>query len=405
MKAYFKTDAMLNTNRIRFYKLLAIGFFVLSNSKNLCAQYAAYTSPIVGDIVLDIRSQSLGNSFVSFLGKEGAQEVNPASIGNNQDLRFTFTKREWKLDTFYTDPFKFYQYGVQTGFKNWGFAYQTRYFDFSEDSFNPESKEYYHNVSASYNNQRGFSFGLGLNYIKSDLGSTTSVSGVQEAEANALSVDVGMQYQKTINKKNLWQFTPSVGLSISDFGTMVKYNEQSDSDPLPMRLRTGVGMSVDLNKRVKEFQIFKTNLALATSKILFALESDENGNVRRFGPFQTLIKTWGSIDFPDLNTGQVTSYTLGEQFIFHSGLEVVFLESFSFRLGYQNGQELNDYYSIKSYGFGIDLYYIAVDYVHSEQFAEAYNRFDTPINGEYLQVTGRIPLDGKSPKSLLRLLF
>ncbi|MEO9885292.1 MAG: hypothetical protein ABJR05_06780 [Balneola sp.] len=211
--------------------------------------------------------------------------------------------------------------------------------------------------------------------------------------------------KKKFNQKKEWKFTPSFGLSLTDFGSLVKYSGQEEGDPLPMRFRTGMGLTTDFAHDWNGFQLFRGDVAFAISKFLIAIERDENGDFQRFGPFETLVKAWGSFEAVDPNTGRSKEYSLGEQLIFHSGLELNFLESFSFRLGYQNGQELNSFYSIRSVGFGIDLYYIALDYVNSVQYDEDYENIDTPINGEFLQVTGRIPLDGKSPKSLLRLLF
>ncbi len=348
--------------------------------------------------------QSLGNSFISFNGREGAYEINPASIGNEKDLRFDFTKREWQF--FSQDPYKIYQYGLQTGLGKWGLAYQARYLDFSDDSFNSgDETEYYHNLSASYRNQKGFSFGLGFNYIKSDLGTTIRVDGENELEADAFSADVGFIYSKLYETKTEWKFIPSLGSSITNFGTLVKYSKESESDPLPMRFRSGLGLTADYDNYWNDFRLFRGSIAFSVSKFLIAKEERENNDYKRFGPFETLVKAWGSFEVVDPNTGNSKSYTLGEQFIFHSGLELTFVESISIRFGYQNGQELNNYYSIKSFGVGIDLYYLSIDYVNSQQFDDDYEGDDNPINGGKIQLTGRIPLDGKSPKSLLRLLF
>lgn len=383
--------------------VFVIGFISASTTRQVLAQ-AGYTAVPFIEIDLDVRMQSLGNSFISFYGKEGALEINPASIGNHKDLRFSFTKREWQ---FYSqDPFKIYQFGLQTGLGKWGLAYQSRYFDYSDDSFRSGNEsEFYHNFSASFNNQKGLSVGFGLNYIKSDLGETTSVSGNQELVANPFSADLGLQYRKQIKSEGAWQFTPSIGSSITDFGELVKYSGQEQGDPLPMRFRTGLGLTANYDKYWNDFKLFKGNVAFGISKFLVAIEEQENGDYKRFGPFQTLIKSWGSFKVVDPNTGNSKSYNLGEQFIFHSGLELTFLESISIRFGYQNGQKLNSYYSIKSVGFGIDLYYLSIDYVNSQQFDDDYEGHDNPINGGKIQLTGRIPLDGKSPKSLLKLFF
>jgi len=386
--------------------ILLSSFVIFVNSQKSIAQ-VAYTAVPFLETVLDVRMQALGNSFVSFYGNEGAYEINPASIINTDDLSFNFTKREWNLFSGNT-PHKYYQYGIQSGIEKWGISYRGRYVDYAENSFgSSEEMEYYHNLSASYNNEKNLRIGLGLNYIYSYSGELFKETGesLGDFDANALSVDIGFAYERAIEPKNDWTFTPSIGSSLSDFGTLVKYSGQEEGDPLPMRFRTGMGLTTDFAHDWNGFQLFRGDVAFAISKFLIAIERDENGDFQKFGPFETLVKAWGSFEAVDPNTGRSKEYSLGEQLIFHSGLELNFLESFSFRLGYQNGQELNSFYSIRSVGFGIDLYYIALDYVNSVQYDEDYENIDTPINGEFLQVTGRIPLDGKSPKSLLRLLF
>jgi len=383
---------------------LVIGFFVSITTEKIIAQ-AGYTAVPTVDLVLDVRMQSLGNSFVSFYGKEGAVEINPASIGSSQDLRINFTKREWQFFS-ENDPFKVYQFGVEYGIEKWGISYQGRQLVFPDSPFRSGDEiEYYHNLSVSFNNQKGLSVGLGFNYIRSDLGETISVTGLEDMEANAFSADFGFQYQKQIQSETEWRFTPSIGSSITDFGTRVKYSGQEQGDPLPMRFRTGVGLSADFDKSWNDFQIFNGNLAFGVSKLLVTVEFDENSNRKTFGPFESLLRSWGTFETVDPNTGRSTKYSFGEQLIFHSGLELNFLESFSFRLGYQDGQELNNYDTIRTIGIGVDLYYISIDYINSKQLADDYKGRNTPMNGDFLQLTGRIPLDGKSPKSLLRLFF
>lgn len=390
--------------RKNLFILLMIGFLFAIWSEKVTAQ-AGYTAVPIVELPLDVRMQSLGNSFVSFYGKESAVEINPASIGSSQDLRINFTKREWQFFSD-NDPFKVYQFGIQYGIGKWGISYQGRHLVFPDSPFRSGDEiEYYHNLSASFNNQKGLSLGLGFNYIRSNLGEVITVTGPEDIEANAFSADFGFQYQKQIQSETEWRFTPSIGSSITDFGTRVKYSGQEQGDPLPMKFRTGVGLSADFDKSWNDFQIFNGNLAFGVSKLLVTVEFDETNNRETFGPFETLLNAWGTYETVDPNTGASEKYSLGEQLIFHTGLELNFLESFSFRIGYQNGQELNDYDSIRSIGLGVDLYYLAIDYLNSKQLDDDYEGRSNPMNGDFLQLTGRIPLDGKSPKSLLRLLF
>ncbi len=55
-------------------------------------------------------------------------------------------------------------------------------------------------------------------------------------------------------------------------------------------------------------------------------------------------------------------------------------------------------------GVGIDLYYLALDYAYiSDNYAD--DNYGNYFNGSHWQLTGRIPLDGKTPDTILHHLF
>ncbi|MBO6651515.1 MAG: PorV/PorQ family protein [Balneola sp.] len=257
----------------------------------------------------------------------------------------------------------------------------------------------------SYELSKKWSIGFGLNYIHSDLASGAIVSEEEFKTGRALSADIGTIYNTSFSVADSWLIQTGFGISITDFGNLIKYTDNAEGDPLPMKFRTGLGLEAVYSGDWNGFKWIGMSSAVSLSKLLVALEYEENGSVKRFGPFQTIVKAWDVYKEQNPNNGEFTEYSLSEQFIYHAGVELTFFESFSFRMGYQNGQELNDFESLSSWGIGIDLYYLALDYMNSSHTSEDYKDQETLIGAEYLQLKGRIPLDGKSPKSLLRLLF
>lgn len=386
---------------------LTIGFFYGLNPLKLAGQSAVTGVPFIENI-LDVRLQSLGNSFVSYDGLVGMQEINPAGIGIEGDLIPYFTTRESFADI------RFYQFGASYKKEKLGFAVSSRVVPYptqtttnamggNVDSHKP--LQFYQAASISYEINKNWSIGTGLNYIHSDLSMGSSINGEETKVGRTLSLDLGAIYKTSFIVRDKWTINPNFGLSLSDFGDLIKYTEDGEGDPLPMIFRTGLGLEIITLKDWNGFQMIGVSSALSISKMLVALEFKNDGSVKRIGPFQTLLKGWGTYRELNPNNGQFIEYSLPEQFIYHAGLEMTFLESFSLRLGHQYGQELNDFRSLNSWGFGIDVYYIGIDYVNSSHTSSSYTNANTLLGKEVLQIKGRIPLDGKSPKSLLRLLF
>jgi len=373
----------------------------------IIAQPAVTGVPFIKN-TLDVRLQSLGNSFVSFKGLSGMHQINPAGVGRKDDLGLYFTSRESVSDI------RFYDFGASFKKEKLGWSISSRIVPYprqnnttegGEQSGSHKPLEFYQNASVSFELSKKWSVGFGLNYIHSDLASGAEVSGEEIKAGRALSADIGTIYNTSFSVADSWLIQTGFGISITDFGNLVKYTDNAEGDPLPMKFRTGLGLEAVYSGDWNGFKVIGLSSAVSLSKLLVALEFEENGSVRKFGPFQTIIKGWGVYKEQNPNNGEFTEYSLTEQFIYHAGMELTFLESFSFRMGYQNGQELNDFESLSSWGIGIDLYYLAIDYVNSSHTSEDYKGQETLTGSEYLQLKGRIPLDGKSPKSLLRLLI
>lgn len=393
--------------RVKHLLVLFIYLLITGINSEVIAQPAVTGVPFIEN-TLDVRLQSLGNSFISFKGLSGMHQVNPAGVGKKDDLNLYFTSRESFSDT------RFYDFGASFKKEKLGWSVSSRIVpypreittnDSGEQSASHKPLEFYQNASVSYELSKKWNVGFGLNYIHSDLASGAVVSGEKIETGRALSADIGTIYNTSFSVADSWLIQTGFGISITDFGNLVKYTDNGEGDPLPMKFRTGLGLEAMYSGEWNGFKLIGLSSAVSLSKLLVALEYEENGSVKRFGPFQTIIKAWDVYKEQNPNNGEFTEYSLTEQFIYHAGVELTFIESFSFRMGFQNGQELNDFESLSSWGIGIDLYYLALDYVNSSHTSEDYKDWNTLTGGEYLQLKGRIPLDGKSPKSLLRLLF
>lgn len=85
---------------------------------------------------------------------------------------------------------------------------------------------------------KGFSAGATIRYIRSDLG---SIQGIDAA--NAVAFDLGTYYRAKVNVLNK-SSQLSVGLTLSDLGTRIKYAESEYA--LPTRLTLGAALDLPL---------------------------------------------------------------------------------------------------------------------------------------------------------------
>lgn len=84
----------------------------------------------------------------------------------------------------------------------------------------------------------GFSAGATVRYIRSDLGSIQSID-----PANAVAFDLGTYYRTDVNLLNK-KSRLSVGLTLSDLGTQIKYADSKYA--LPTRLALGAALDLPL---------------------------------------------------------------------------------------------------------------------------------------------------------------
>jgi hypothetical protein len=137
------------------------------------------------------------------------------------------------------------------------------------------------------------------------------------------------------------------------------------------------------------------------SKIMARMDRKTSGSDTSFvamNPFKALMKSWNNLEY---FTGLgYTSVSAKDQLWWHSGIEVKFLETFSLRWGLEQAGKFEENLSYQSLGVGIDVFYVVLDYAFV---------LDNPdsnfIEGGWWQLTGRIPLDGYRPKTILSEIF
>jgi hypothetical protein len=132
---------------------------------------------------------------------------------------------------------------------------------------------------------------------------------------------------------------PSIGVAVRNVGTRLKYSNQTATAPLPALLDAGVGWTV--TARDLEFKSFPFSLP------------------ERFFPYDWLMDNWGASVFYDFRKVFLDDYPT------HSvGVEVRPLPFLAARGGWfnSNNKNANDKRAGLTWGLGLDLRYIRIDF-------------------------------------------
>ncbi|WP_142455544.1 PorV/PorQ family protein [Gracilimonas mengyeensis] len=356
----------------------------------------------------NVKSLSLGNATVS-LNTFGNEEINPAVIGEEGILQIS---PSWYN---YVDYMEWKHRGLKTNYRLgqsiFGFSFQRIAAGKQVETIHTSlSFPFIHKIgnydldlSASYSHvfKNGLTIGVGVNYLYSSEASATTVSAEMVKPDDSWSVDLGANYQFPEARFNDFALRPHLGVSLTDFGTPSDYIRSETEYPMPTTLRIGGGANIILNKKAYGRKVMEVSVLQNVSKILARIEikSNENGlYADAMNPFKALIRSWGTYEYYD---GYVRGKSdLSEQLWWHSGVELKLLEAIALRWGYQNAAKVEEPLSYRALGVGIDLYYLVFDYTHIKNDED-----DNLLVGHHWQITGRIPLDGKRPDTILNVLF
>lgn len=370
-------------------------------------QYTSISVPVL-DEPMNSRNFALGNSLVSFTHNSLGSYINPASVSHEglPTLGYFFYENDGISGHFNTRT-----KNVYAGFSAKKFDIALSYLDFRsilDDNLLILDEPFRENVlklSTAYKFDSGLRVGIGLNYLESDIGDNQIYADREYSPATSFFVDLGVQYQKVYQKGEDWELTPSFGASLTNFGQPVSYYNDEDTDPLPSKLKIGSGLTAEYGVEIYGMKLLRVLGSLAVSKYMVRQEMkviENNGQSDTvyvaMNAFEALYRSWGTYTWYDGASYQEAS--LGQQLIFHSGIEVVFLETLALRFGYQKASEVNLPYTVQTGGFGINLGYLAFDYT---RFYYPEGRLSE--KGYTWDITARIPLGGNRPKSILNQFF
>jgi len=117
--------------------------------------------------------------------------------------------------------------------------------------------------------------GLSIRYIHSNLTGGVSVQGADSKPGQSVAVDVSMFYTNPNVRLGEKDATFNFGMNISNIGSKMSYTETAETDFLPINLRLGPALTMDLDKYNKiTFNVDFNKLLVPTPPVYYV---DSNG--------------------------------------------------------------------------------------------------------------------------------
>jgi hypothetical protein len=385
-------------------KVILMVFLMLKGSTSVFSQQVI-TGFSLSSQNVDTKSLSLGSATVSLEDGYGSMFINPAGIG--KDGVFQVSPDFNSLRHPYAIAYNNYQLagtydlnkskiGISIqGFRTGG---QLKTIYFSERmNYKFRNTE----VAYSYELNSNLKIGASINHLFSGESGGTLISAQNVDPVHSWSFDLGLQYEFS-REAEVGMLKPSFGLALTNFGKGVNYYGGSSTSPLPTRLQAGAGLTFISSQKRNDRNIFEIRVLQNVSNTLAQMERRETNSgfyLEAMNPLKALVKSWGNHDYFD-GQNRIKS-SLREQISWLSGAEVKFVETFAIRWGLRKAGKYEEDMSYQSLGLGIDLFYVVLDYAFV---------FDNPEYGDFLegnhwQLTGRIPLDGSRPDSILKKIL
>ena len=209
-------------------------------------------------IAPDARAGGMGDNGVATSPDPNSIHWNPAKLAFiDKQMGFAVSYTPW-LRALVDDISLSYLSGYYKFKEDQALAMSLLYFslgniDFTDESGNPNGcfkpNEFAVDVAYSRKLGEGFSGGLALRYIYSNLTGGVLISGsnTQTKAGTSVAADLSGYYTKEI-KLSKKDAELTAGLNISNIGAKMSYSETGTKDFIPTNFRLGAGLKVELDK-------------------------------------------------------------------------------------------------------------------------------------------------------------
>lgn len=230
-------------------------------------------------ITPDSRSGGMGDVGVAISPDANSVHWNPSKLAFiDSKMGFSLSYSPW-LAKIINDMSLSYLSGYYKLSREQTIAVSLRYFDLGEIFFtdagnNPQGefnpKEFAIDATYARMLSEDFSLGITLRYVNSNLTGSFSSATIEAKPANTVAADVSAYYNKDIKIGNL-----AFGANISNIGAKVTYSNQDNKDFIPINLRLGSALKMDIDPYNTITFALDFNKLLVPSPPIYAV--DDNG--------------------------------------------------------------------------------------------------------------------------------
>jgi hypothetical protein len=236
-----------------------------------------------------------------------------------------------------------------------------------------------------------FSGGVAIRYVNSNLTGGINVQGANSQAGQSVAADVSFYYRNNELRLGDKDATLAMGLNISNIGAKMSYTETANQDFIPINLRLGPSLRVDLDDYNSITFAFDVNKLLVPTPPVYLL--DENGalvidpvtgnpavasgrdpNVGvAAGMFGSFSDAPGNVSYDDngnvvVEPGSILREELREINI-AGGLEYWYADQFAFRTGYfwEHYTKGNRKYVTLGFGVKYSIFSLDLSYLIANQ--------------------------------------
>lgn len=251
--------------RIKFLNVLVIFIFVFSALMSVAQPTYDYTGRELNTITTavpfliispDARAGALGDAGVASSPDANSLHWNPAKYAFiKKDMGFSVSYSPW-LRALVNDINLAYVSGYKKFGKDQALAASLLFFSLGDITFTDivgttigqfRPNEFSFDVAYSRKLSESFSGGVSLRYIHSNLTGGYSVGASNSHPGNSVATDVSGYYQTDVSLGKQ-DGVLAVGLNISNIGAKISYTDNVERDFIPINLRFGPSLTIDLDE-------------------------------------------------------------------------------------------------------------------------------------------------------------
>lgn len=296
------------------------------------------------------RAAGMGESFVAIADDATAGYWNPAGLAYQHGRQITLMHVNWLpglvSDLYY--EFLAYRMSIEgVGTIGLNVVYldlgeQTRMSQTGQEEGKFSSNEYAITASYGATITDNFAMGVSLRFIRSNLAPKGTGSEIGSGQASVFAFDVGLLYKfPFLSRRLTW------GMNISNMGPKIAYIDESQADPLPTNLKTGLAF------KLVDQKYNKLTIATEINKLLVTPNGEDPAD-----PFyQALITSWYDEPF-ERELDKITRSV---------GLEYWYSNLIALRGGYYYDKEGKVKYITFGAGIKYSLYSFEFGYVSASE--------------------------------------